>query len=809
MKKLFSLAILALLCTNSFGQKITNITFTGMLGNSTGTNFSQTGSAGGSIGAATAGWVSAIAAPSVNLSNITDMTLTFESFTSTGGKLETSPSPASALPTDYSQAAQSPLGSNVYWAYSQNYNKVSGNFTTPTSTIAWRKNQIFINPLTIASLPIVVANSASLQPGYSYSGEPANTNSNIQLHTVGQAVCLAFNSAADVVKFQLENVGTAAATAGALIVVEKSTDLITWTTIQNIDIANQPLSVSASEKQNYTLPVNDITARYIRIKITGVVSRSTRRENIRNIEVTPAPTTWTGSVWTNGTPSASADAIIDGDLSSTSSFSAKSLTVNATKTLTVASGSVTVAGALVNNGTIIVENNANLVQTAATNTNSGIGTTIIKRNSNPLSRLDYTIWSSPVLGTQTLEQFSPKTSQSPSRFYNYSESQNSYSEIATPTTDTFGVGAGYLIRMPNDHPTTATVWNGQFSGVPNNGTITRGVSKDLDGYNMIGNPYPSTIDAQAFITENTANIESSLYFWRKTNGASGTAYAVYNPLGATAATPSSEVPNGTIQVGQGFFVKAKSTSTLTFKNSMRIVNTNNQFFKTINTKQVEVQKDRLWLNLTNATGVFSQALVGYTADATSGVDMYDAKYFNDSPIALTSSINKEEYTIQSRPAFDINDTVALNFKTDVSGNYSIGLDHVDGLFAAGQDIYLVDSKTGTETNLKAGAYNFTAIAGIDNARFSLKYQKTLKIDAPAINENSVSVYKNNGMLYVNSGSVAINNISVFDINGVLLSEQKNVKTTTAIIKDLRAVNQVLIVKIIGEDNSVVTKKILN
>jgi hypothetical protein len=298
--------------------------------------------------------------------------------------------------------------------------------------------------------------------------------------------------------------------------------------------------------------------------------------------------------------------------------------------------------------------------------------------------------------------------------------------------------------------------------------------------------------------------ESSLYFWRKVNGASGSAYAVYNPLGGTNASPSSELPNGTIQVGQGFFVKAKSASNLTFTNAMRVANNDNKFFKT-----KQVQKDRLWLNLTTTSGVFSQALIGYTADATSGVDMYDAKYINDSPIALTSNINDAEYTIQGRPTFDATDVVALNFKTNAAGDFTIALDQFDGVFATGQDVYLSDSKIGAETNLKSGSYTFNADAGTDNTRFSLKYQKTLKVDAPAFDDNSISVYASNGTIYVNSKSVAISNIKVFDVQGRLLAEQNNVKTTTAMITNLRASNQVLIVKIAGEDNSEVTKKLLN
>uniref|UniRef100_UPI0037BE2121 T9SS sorting signal type C domain-containing protein n=1 Tax=Flavobacterium sp. TaxID=239 RepID=UPI0037BE2121 len=127
----------------------------------------------------------------------------------------------------------------------------------------------------------------------------------------------------------------------------------------------------------------------------------------------------------------------------------------------------------------------------------------------------------------------------------------------------------------------------------------------------------------------------------------------------------------------------------------------------------------------------------------------------------------------------------------------------------GQDVYLKDNNTGAETDLKAEAYTFTTAAGVDNTRFSLKYQKTLKVDAPAFNENSVRVYKNNGTLYVNSGKIAINSIQVYDIQGRLIAEQKNVKATTTVINNLKATHQVLIVKITSEDNSLVTKKVVN
>jgi hypothetical protein len=66
-----------------------------------------------------------------------------------------------------------------------------------------------------------------------------------------------------------------------------------------------------------------------------------------------------------------------------------------------------------------------------------------------------------------------------------------------------------------------------------------------------------------------------------------------------------------------------------------------------------------------------------------------------------SLIENDIMTIQGRALpFDVNDKVSMGFKTNISGNFSIALAEVDGLFSADQNIYLEDKELGIIHDLK-------------------------------------------------------------------------------------------------------------
>jgi hypothetical protein len=551
--------------------------------------------------------------------------------------------------------------------------------------------------------------------------------------------------------------------------------------------------------------------------------------------VTIETTTWSniaGGSWSNGAPSLSnpnKSAIISFDYSIAADFYACSLTVNNDAAVSVTSGTnVNLNGAItVASGSFTLNNNANLYQADSNAVNSG--NIIVKRQTNPLIRLDYSMWSSPVSG-QGLYAFSPFTFDN--RFYSYATSSNLYNNSALGFSITglnvagvngtdsnnvpFTTAKGYLIRLPYNHPTAPVVWNGTFTGVPNNGTktITLTNVSATQQFNLVGNPYPSPINIAQFALDNAANIEPTLYFWRKTNNTASPSYCTWNTASATFGDNGETFttdPAGIIQTGQGFIVEAKDgASSLVFNNTQRLVNNANQFFKTNSTATPSTESHRIWLNLTGSGAEFSQAVVGYFTNATLGTDDFDSKYFNDGPVALNTKLGTDEFVIQGRPTpFDTNDVVPLNFKVATAGTYTFAIDHVDGLFTAGaQSVYIKDNSDGTYHNLTTAPFVFTSVAGTFANRFELVYQTALSVDNNEFLANSIRVIQQQNNVVINTGLATMATVRIYDIRGRLLQERKAINASETSIP-VGTTSQVLLVEVTTINGAKATKKVIN
>ena len=583
------------------------------------------------------------------------------------------------------------------------------------------------------------------------------------------------------------------------VTVASASGTIQWQSADNAGFTVGLANIGTNSTILTPAQVGVITAtKYIRALVSnGVCTAATSG----TVTITVAATTWTsagGGSWSNGAPNSTTAAVFSYNYTSSSDLSACTMTVNSGANVIISYGdNVSLSGALtVTSGNFTLSDNANLVQSTDV---ANSGAIIIKRDTAALMRQDYCLWSSPVTG-QPLQAFSPSTLAT--RFYTYLASSNVYSVVASPTSTNFDVGTGYLIRLPNNHPATPLIWTGSFTGVPNNGSYSVPVS--INTYNAVGNPYPSTIDADTFITDN--GLTEALYFWRKTNNATTSSYATYTLAGGvsnSAGDPLGLTPNGIIQVGQGFIAKATSAS-LDFTNSMRIEDNSDQFFRLA----APEDKNRVWLNLTSSTGYFGQMLIAYMNNATLEVDPgIDGRYFNDCATALTSLINNEEFTIQGRTLpFDTNDDVTLGFKAAVADTYTIGINQVDGLFATDNvAVYLKDNLTNTMHDLSAGSYTFASEVGVFNTRFELVYDSFLATTQVSFSGNSVVVYKKNQDIVVNSGAVPMSEIQVFDLGGRLLLEKHDINSKEVQF-NLGTTNQVVLVKISTVAHGTVTKK---
>lgn len=591
-------------------------------------------------------------------------------------------------------------------------------------------------------------------------------------------------------------------------------DIVVTVDSETLVYASGYQSLNVGNVTSYAVTGLDSETEYFyRVRaVNGTVA--TGNSNEITVTTKPVSCTWNGTAWTNTTgPDADIEAIIAGVYNTTANgeFTAKKVTVNS-GSLTVNSGdTITVVNELVNNLTaadVVIENNANLIQSADVD---NTGAVTVKRNSSLLKRLDYTLWSSPVVG-QNLLSFSPQTITN--RFYTYNSTTNFYESVASPSTTNFDTAKGYLIRVPNNHPSvTPTSWAGQFVGVPNNGNYSLTMQDDVAGqrFNLVGNPYPSPIDALAFIenANNSGSITGTLYFWRKTNGSANPSYCTWTSGGFVTNNDSQTFDlNDVIQTGQAFFVEATGNNDqLLFTNEMRTDNHANQFFRNAQVANT-VERNRVWLNATNSAGAFSQTMIGYMTNATNGLDtQIDGKYINDGEIALTSLLASDPMAIQGRALpFDVADVVPLRFKATTAGNYTIAIDHADGLFANGQTVFLRDNVMGVTHNLSEGGYTFAVEAGTFDSRFEVVYQSTLGTDTPILTNNQVVVYASGASaLTVNAGNVVMSTVKIFDIRGRLLTESRNINATQSTLP-VNAANEVILVQVTSVNGETVTKK---
>ena len=383
------------------------------------------------------------------------------------------------------------------------------------------------------------------------------------------------------------------------------------------------------------------------------------------------------------------------------------------------------------------------------------------------------------------------------------------------------VGLGYTLKGAG--ATGASTLNYTFVGKPNNGTIANTVVANQ--LLLVGNPYPSAIDAVKFLDDNVSTVNRSttdgtLYFWQHApeNNTHVLAdylgsYGVLNYSGAiSGVTPESingagtagKIPNQCIPVGQGFFVYGSSTGgSVQFKNSQRVFvkenNTgstgSNPLFKTkSNAKTASTnnaddvipvtnyKKIRLGYNTTNK--YHRQVLLAFMENrATSEIDYgYDAESLDELPNDMYFLNGENQLVIQGEGYFNENASFPIGVKTDVAGKVSFTIDAIEN-FDGQQNVYIYDDETKTYNEIQKNDFEVNMPAGENNTRFSLRFKDKssttdkiiLGLEENNINNDiKIAHIQNSNTLKIinNSVETSVEKVTLFNINGQSIANWK-------------------------------------
>ena len=435
--------------------------------------------------------------------------------------------------------------------------------------------------------------------------------------------------------------------------------------------------------------------------------------------------TWNGVMdndWTNtsnwtpsNTPSATSDIIIPSGLTNYPTITTD-ITV---KGITIASGATLIADAVITNDIIYKRN---------------LPTTNWYLVSSPLTgeTIDHIISNHTLAtGTDTNLGLAPYNNNGTTVGWDY---QNASS------TGTINNGQGYSIKL-------AAPGDMYFTGTANSTSVTIPIANgSRNNLNLIGNPYTAYINSDNFFTDNGAFFsEETIWLW------DGTQYNAFN-----AMTPIEIAP------GQGFFIDASGTNTVTFA-------TTNQSHQATDTFSKEEPTTNFELSVTNNKAI-SSTKVFYLDGKTTGFDNgYDSKMFDgittDFAVftELISNNQGNKLAIQTLPK---DNTTAIPVGIIAKANEELTFSIESLNLPEDVVVYLEDKKSGEFVNLSEATYK-TTLAEDSNTigQFYIHTSAKSLSTENIIDTNNISIYKSSEQTVTITGLNAIGNVSVYSLLG--------------------------------------------
>ncbi|MGV1013152.1 MAG: T9SS type A sorting domain-containing protein [Flavobacterium sp.] len=517
------------------------------------------------------------------------------------------------------------------------------------------------------------------------------------------------------------------------------------------------------------------------------------------------------------------------------SFVCNTLDMQAFTITLTSTDNVEVVNGVTGTGKIIMSSEASFVQRSSSASAPLIELT---KTTRPMKRFDYVYWGSPI----SQDAFTQLNGAKAVGATLASAFDAKYKYVSGDITATGGwqaltataPGNGFITRVKEQDPfTTASATaaiNVKFDGTANNGTVTvpvsfvSGTPTSARNNNLLANPYPSAIDADKFLTENSSLVDGVIYLWKAqtVNDGAAQAYTVADYIAYTKAGTTADLSAGTggvgdftgkIASGQGFKVKAIGAGNALFTNCMRVVGSNSQFYRNNDfATNTTTTVDRFKVNLQTANGIANQVLVAYLPQTTLSYDtMYDAELFTVSPTKMYSILDNDtkKLAINARPTFDTADEVIVGFTKETAATTQMSFNVVEkeGVFASNATpIYLFDNQLNVYHDFATGPYSFYASSQEDNNRFKIVYQNALSTTDfttvfafTTLNQNTLKV----------TAKVAIEQVLVFDITGRLILDVAPETAATTLENPFYQAAGVYVVKVKLTNGQIVTSKLIN
>ena len=288
-------------------------------------------------------------------------------------------------------------------------------------------------------------------------------------------------------------------------------------------------------------------------------------------------------------------------------------------------------------------------------------------------------------------------------------------------------------------------------------------SNSGNGWNLVGNPYPSPIDWNAVSQSQGALISKTLVKAGAGNRYNGH-YASWLPLGSNEGIG---INGATRYVGsmEGFFVRAFSNDTLILNNTHRA--------DVLNTKSVQVPEQIPFVRLSLSSNETADETVVYFSQQCSNTEAADGQDAIKVPSLPGKSYwysvkDSIHLAIQGRNRIQQEDSVALDVSVAQSGYYQMRLSEVTH-FPATAMVFLEDRLNNTYQNLRQQpTYQVFLNEGNISGRFFLHVQEGIQVSA--FDEGCAG---NEGRIALNNSTGVNWDVRIFNPSDSLIDERNN------------------------------------